>query len=410
MSPIMAGSMEGVPGKTHVKVFLDGRQIGSCSDTIAEHISRVLRWFKVTADRNIPLNLELGYVPPSEGGQYPGLYMFSGLARMMRPVKYLLNDAIDMVGSFEQVYLNIACMEDEVDMEVDTHKEVAPTSYLSLIANLTPFSDFNQSPRNMYQCQMGKQSMGTPVHAFPHRTDNKLYRLQNVQTPIVRPRLHDTYKMDRYPNGFNAIVAVISYTGYDMEDAMIINKGAYERGLGHGSVYKTAQYDLSDYTEQGEKPHHHFESDRSDTLDPDGLIPPGTRVTKGEPIASYLDRNTGRYRTIKFKDDEPAVVEQIRLIGNDTGTDMNTKISVKYRYERNPIIGDKFSSRHGQKGVCSFQYPTVDLPFTESGMQPDIIINPHAFPSRMTIGMFVESMAGKAGAMLGLAQDATPFS
>ena len=97
------------------------------------------------------------------------------------------------------------------------------------------------------------------------------------------------------------------------------------------------------------------------------------------------------------------------MVGNDTGDQECQQISVKLRITRAPVIGDKFSSRHGQKGVCSQKWPAVDMPFTESGMQPDVIINPHAFPSRMTIGMLVESMAGKAGAMHGLAQDATPF-
>lgn len=95
--------------------------------------------------------------------------------------------------------------------------------------------------------------------------------------------------------------------------------------------------------------------------------------------------------------------------GGDTGDTEPQKVHITLRITRAPVIGDKFSSRHGQKGVCSQKWPAIDMPFSESGMQPDIIINPHAFPSRMTIGMLVESMAGKAGAMHGLAQDATPF-
>src|SRR3984893_2229878 len=93
---------------------------------------------------------------------------------------------------------------------------------------------------------MGKQTMGTPSTALKHRTDNKLYRLQTGQSPVVRPQLHNTYAMDSYPNGANAVVAVISYTGYDMEDAMIINKGSAERGFGHGTIYKTEVFDLDD--------------------------------------------------------------------------------------------------------------------------------------------------------------------
>ena len=104
-------------------------------------------------------------------------------------------------------------MNDEVDPETSTHQEYTPTNILSVVSNLTPFSDFNQSPRNMYQCQMGKQTMGTPAQALDKRTDNKLYRLQTGQTPIVRPKLHDKYGIDGFPNGMNAVVAVISFTG-----------------------------------------------------------------------------------------------------------------------------------------------------------------------------------------------------
>ncbi|CRK45014.1 hypothetical protein BN1723_019619, partial [Verticillium longisporum] len=117
---------------------------------------------------------------------------------------------------------------------------------LSILANMTPFSDFNQSPRNMYQCQMGKQTMGTPATALAHRTDNKLYRIQTGQTPVVRSPLHNEYGFDNFPNGMNSVVAVISYTGYDMDDAMILNKSSHERGFGHGTIYKVKKVSLKD--------------------------------------------------------------------------------------------------------------------------------------------------------------------
>ena len=117
---------------------------------------------------------------------------------MMRPVKYLPLDKEDIVGPFEQVYMNVAVTPEEIENNIHSHVEFTPTNILSILANLTPFSDFNQSPRNMYQCQMGKQTMGTPGTALVHRSDNKLYRLQTGQTPIVKANLYDDYGMDNF--------------------------------------------------------------------------------------------------------------------------------------------------------------------------------------------------------------------
>ncbi|KND03173.1 DNA-directed RNA polymerase I core subunit RPA135 [Spizellomyces punctatus DAOM BR117] len=408
-----------------VSVQLDGKVIGWCSARLAEQVARRLRQWKVTGSKPVPLDLEIGYVPPSRGGQYPGLFLFSTPARMMRPVKYLATGGTDMVGPFEQVYMDIACLKEDVVPGITTHIEFTPTNVLSVVANLTPFSDHNQSPRNMYQCQMGKQSMGTPAHNLPHRTDNKLYRLQTGQTPVVRPKLHDEYGLDNYPNGMNAVVAVISYTGYDMEDASILNKSAHERGYGYGTVYKSEFIDLSEKRRKGEPISHHFGLWATDSvarlppkimkgvmefLDLDGLPIIGRRLTQGDPLYAYVDDVTGKVTVMPYKGMEDAYIDEVRLIGTDSGDQELQKIHIKLRIPRPPIIGDKFSSRHGQKGVISQKWPAVDMPFSETGIIPDVIINPHAFPSRMTIGMFVESLAGKSGALHGRSQDATPWT
>ncbi|KAI0082549.1 beta and beta-prime subunits of DNA dependent RNA-polymerase [Panus rudis PR-1116 ss-1] len=412
-----------VDGRRNLCVQLDGKVIGWAPQPVLKQLATSLRIWKTERKHNVPLDLEIGLVPTSQGGQYPGLYLFSSRSRMMRPVKYLANGKDDQIGSFEQVYMDIACTPEEIEPGVSTHVEHSPTNFLSILANLTPFSDFNQSPRNIYQCQMGKQTMGTPATALRHRTDNKLYRLQSGQTPVVRPVLHNTYGMDSFPNGTNAIVAVISYTGYDMEDAMILNKSAHERGFAYGTVYKSQTIDLKDIqgSRSGSASNLHFgfgndvrvAGDRrhpsTEFLDFDGLPFVGVRLNPGSPVAAYVDDTTGRTKFVKYKGDEVAYVETVRLLGNDSGDAELQKVHLTLRITRAPVIGDKFSSRHGQKGVCSQKWPMIDMPFSESGMQPDVIINPHAFPSRMTIGMLVESMAGKAGAMHGLAQDATPF-
>lgn len=397
-------------------VQLDGKIVGWTTHEQGKVVADTLRFWKVEGEHGLPLDLEIGYVPPSTKGQYPGLYIFGGHSRMMRPVKYLPLGKTDIVGPFEQVYMNVAVTPAEIENNVHSHVEFSPTNILSILANLTPFSDFNQSPRNMYQCQMGKQTMGTPGVALVHRSDNKLYRLQTGQTPIVKANLYDDYGMDNFPNGMNAVVAVISYTGYDMDDAMIINKSADERGFGYGTVYKVEKVDLSQSRRKGDPITQHFgfgedewPESWKEILEDDGFPRIGSRVEEGSPVVAYYDETLGKTKVKTFHSSEPAYVEEVKLIGDDVGDSECQMITIKYRITRQPNIGDKFSSRHGQKGVCSRKWPQIDMPFSETGIQPDIIINPHAFPSRMTIGMFVESLAGKAGALHGTAHDSTPW-
>lgn len=393
-----------------VVVQLDGRIIGFCSPRQARKIHDTLRYWKVAGINDIPRDLEIGYVPNSNGGQYPGIYMFSQSARMYRPVKYLALDKLDYVGPFEQPFMEIACVEPDLIAGLSTHIEYTPTNILSIVANMTPFSDYNQSPRNMYQCQMSKQTMGTPGTSIAYRTDNKLYRLQTGQTPIVRPPLYNAYGLDNFPNGMNAIVAIISYTGYDMDDAMIINKSSHERGFGHGTIYKTKVHSLAERDSRrkskrevtklfGFAPGDLVRQEVRKLIDEDGLPHVGARVKEGDKIAAFhnvrYDAASDSYVNIdgvthflKYKDAEVGYIESIRIMGAESGNEPIQSISVKYRIPRKPIIGDKFSSRHGQKGVCSQLWPAVDMPFSESGMQPDLIINPHAFPSRKFRRMF----------------------
>jgi DNA-directed RNA polymerase I subunit RPA2 len=486
-------------------ILLDGRIIAWMPEEKGPAIVNILRKTKVLGtpdgdsddedededeneNRILPASTEIAYFPPmrststESGGPFPGIYLATAPARMLRPVTNLSLGRRELVGPMEQVFMNIACTPDDVvgfENAVDykgedtdpkkmkqqddvllssgvTHMEEDPMNMLSLIASLTPFSDFNQSPRNMYQCQMGKQTMGTPAMALVHRTDNKMYRIQTPQAPIVQNRNQKEYKMDEYPNGTNAIVCVITYTGYDMEDAMIINKSSMERGFAHATVYKTKTIDLKngkggtptdifhnskkkrivleeehekDETEEGgEKEEEgekgeleqngnispsrsNFTSSKQhqtkyvrveETLDRDGLPYVGLHLSKGTPMYVTQDEITRQHLVHYYKDTEPAIVDEIRYV--DDG-----KVSIRLRYNRNPMVGDKFATRSGQKGVCSILWPARDMPFTESGMVPDILFNPHGFPSRMTIGMQIEAMAGKAGAMHGTFQDSTPF-
>ncbi|XP_064456531.1 DNA-directed RNA polymerase I subunit RPA2-like [Ornithodoros turicata] len=397
-------------------VILDGKVLGYVEDDKAESFTRKLRCLKAAGLEKVPPTLEIGFVPKTgKPSQYPGIFLFSTVARMVRPVLNLATRTVEWIGTFEQVYLNICVVPEEAYADITTHQELRQTSMLSVLANMIPYSDFNQSPRNMYQCQMGKQTMGTPCQALKYRSDNKLYRIQTPQTPFVRPTAYDHYHMDDFPTGTNAIVAVISYTGYDMEDAMVLNKSSIERGFKHGCIYKTEFVNLRQIAgDTGTQTSLVFgrkmiDKELDNRIDMDGLPFIGVKVEYNDPVCSYINLATGETTIKKYKSTESAHICAVKLLGNDTGTDILQNISITYWIQRNPIIGDKFASRHGQKGVCSQLWPIENMPFTESGMTPDIIFNPHGFPSRMTIGMMIESMAGKSGTLHGFVHDSTPF-
>lgn len=217
-----------------VHVIADGCVIGVIPSRDSIEIMNKLRVMKAT--HKLDNCLEVCLIPLTEKAtQFPGLYFFSGPSRMLRPVLNLATETVELIGTFEQPYLDI-CIIDSERTSKTTHKELRQTAMLSLIAGQIPFPDLNQSPRNMYCCQMGKQTMGVPSHTLKYRSDTKMYQINFPQSPLVRPVLHDHYRMDDFPLGTNAVVAVISYTGYDMEDALILNKSSVERGLFAGQL------------------------------------------------------------------------------------------------------------------------------------------------------------------------------
>eukprot|EP00940_MAST-03C_sp_MAST-3C-sp2_P000348 g348.t1 len=447
MVPTTQGALLLLARGTYLPVLLDGRVIGALPMRGATKCIEALRLLKTSNASPLPANMEIAHLPSEgTGGPFPGLYLFTDAGRLVRPVQQIRTGRTEWVGPMEQQFLAIECMEQKP--KGATHRELDPTNILSVVASMTPFSDMNQSPRNMYQCQMGKQTMGTPCSNYNFRTDNKMYRLQTPQVPIVQNRNQRVYSMDDHPNGTNAVVAVLAYTGYDMEDAMILNKGSFERGFAHASVYKHKFLDLADkrgvprerfglpaevLQARSEEAEAEEEDEPTSTrrrrkkrrgrhgdgtrayrgLDVDGLPNVGQRLRAGDPMYCALSLESGEPHVKKYMEKEEVVVDEVKLLGADGSSSATaataTKASIKFRLNRNPIVGDKFASRHGQKGVLSIRWRQEDMPWTESGLTPDIIINPHAYPSRMTIGMLIESMAGKAGAMHGIFQDSTPF-
>ena len=424
------GTAPVIAGSRYVWVCIDGRPVGRIVAPLVEEITNSLRELKRKND--IKIEVVSCKVGEAGGDLFPGLSIFTGPCRFTRPVISLKDLKQEWIGPLEQRHMSIAASEKDIAVKASgvaeqfpidySHKETSVTAFLSVIASLTPFSNHNQSPRNMYQCQMLKQTMAIPYLNHVHRTDNKVYRITYPQAPVVRTSQFSRGNFDTKPNGTNAVVAVISHSGYDMEDALIINKQSYERGFKHASVFKTKVIETMP-DRMGSSKFRRIklvnpqDAHPVEKLQSDGLPSIGVQLSEGDPLCCLLDTDANSKKLEKHKDGEQCWVEQVNVIGGggveEGPNGMNSshvRVSMKLRIPRNPVVGDKFASRHGQKGVMAFLWPQEDMPFMAGGFQPDILFNPHGFPSRMTIGMLIETIAGKAAVVKGQPTvDATTF-
>ena len=324
---------------------------------------------------------------------------------------------------------NIALYESDIN-PTTTHLEIEPFTILGVCAGLVPYPHHNQSPRNTYQCAMGKQAMGIISYNQLNRIDTILYSLIYPQIPMVKTKTIDLINFDKLPAGQNASVAVMSYSGYDIEDALIMNKASLDRGFGRCVVYKKQVCSLKRYANQTFDrilgPSYDSKTAKPiwkhAVLDQDGICSPGERVSnrqvlvnKSVPLVTQtLQQTQGRgapppsYKDIpmSFKGPTDAYLERVLITSN---SEESYLIKVLLRFTRRPELGDKFSSRHGQKGVCGMIFHQEDMPFNDNGICPDIIMNPHGFPSRMTVGKLIELIAGKAGVLRGKFHYGTAF-
>ena len=436
--------------KDGTRVFVDGKLIGYHKDgeKLASSLRELRRSSKIHPHVGISIHI------PEQEGATKRLYVNCNAGRVLRSLiivkdgkSTLTPDLLDKVskklvswndlirmGVIELIDANeeenCFITFDDKHIKKHTHTEIFPSAILGAGASIIPYPEHNQSPRNTYESAMAKQSLGFSTPMMNTSTYVRQHFMLYPQTSIVTTRAMELLGLEKRPAGQNCVVAVLPFDGYNIEDAIVLSKSAVERGLGRTLFYRIYEAESKQYPggmrDNFEIPNaddnlRGYKGEKSyRLLEEDGIVASESRVSGGDILIGktspprfmeeYRELDTsGPYRrdtSIGVRPSETGVVDTIMLTQSSEGGKM---FKVRIRDMRRPEIGDKFASRHGQKGVVGLLAKAEDLPYTADGISPDVLINPHAFPSRMTVGMMMESITGKAAAMRGRKVDASAF-
>jgi DNA-directed RNA polymerase subunit B'/DNA-directed RNA polymerase subunit B len=427
------------------KIYINGEFIGICDDPddFVHEMREKRRSGKVSDEMNITYYDDINEI-----------YIFNDAGRARRPliivkdgVSLLEEKHIEKIGKKELGWEDLIKLgiieyldaEEEENSYIatglnylnkdHTHLEIDPSTMFGICAGIIPFSNHNSSPRNTMEAGMAKQAIGLNVSNYRLRTDTRAHLLHHPQTPLVKTRIVDATNYGKRPSGQNFIVAVISLEGYNMEDALILNKSSIERGMSRSSFFRS--YEASERRYPGgqedkfeipKKEVRRYRSEEAyDHLDEYGIVNPECYVKSGDVLIGktspprFLEEvdefgtvaERRRETSVTVRHGEKGIVDAVLLTETLEGSKL---AKVRVRDTRQPEFGDKFASRHGQKGVVGLILSQDDIPFTEDGIVPDLIVNPHSIPSRMSVGQVLEMVAAKAGCLEGHRIDGTPFN
>ncbi len=439
------GELTGDEYRGWSRVFLNGKLIGyhPNGEQLVKTIRSMRRQGKISSEVNIA-HIRTDYIDEvivnTDAGRIrrPLIVVENGVPKLtkehvekLKKGELTFEDLVKMgvieyLDPDEEENAYVALSMDQITPE-HTHVELWIPGILGITASIIPYPEHNQSPRNMYEAAMAKQALGLNAANFQRRVDTRGQLLHYPQKPLVTTKHIGVIGYNERPAGQNFVVAVLTLTGYNIEDAVILNKSSVDRGLARSTffrLYTTVEYKYpGGIQDEITKPPPSVKGYRGqrayELLEDDGIVAPETPVVGGDVLVGkvspprfisaqeYAVGGTTRQDTsIAVRHGEKGVVDIVILTMDNEG---NKLVKVKVRDLRIPELGDKFASRHGQKGVVGLLIPQYDMPYTEDGVTPDLIINPHAFPSRMTVGQLLESIAGKAAALRGEPVDATPF-